>query len=209
MTFEELKKANELISTVPVKGKEYAEVPQRVKAFRSVFPHGTIDTEIIRLDNDFVAMKATVKNGDELLATGTAFEERKSSFVNKTSYIENCETSAVGRALGFCGFGIDNSIASAEEVENAINQQEQKASDMPKQRQPSPAPARQAKRQSEAVDALNKPSVEKTEETVKCAMCGKSIKKDFADKSVHKYGVAVCSGECLEGWKVKTGALNG
>lgn len=181
MTFEELKKANELISTVSVKGKEYAEVPQRVKAFRSVFPHGTIETEIIKLDAEFVAMKATVKNGDELLATGTAFEEKKSSFVNKTSYIENCETSAVGRALGFCGFGIDNSIASAEEVSNAINQQE---NNQPAQKAPSPA-------------------------TVPCAMCGKPLGPDFAAKSKNKYGVAVCSGECLAGWQVAKGVNNG
>ena len=181
MTFEELKKANELISTVSVKGKEYAEVPQRVKAFRSVFPHGTIETEIIKLDAEFVVMKATVKNGDELLATGTAFEEKKSSFVNKTSYIENCETSAVGRALGFCGFGIDNSIASAEEVSNAINQQE---NNQPAQKAPSPA-------------------------TVPCAMCGKPLGEDFAAKSKKKYGVAVCSGECLAGWQVAQGVNNG
>lgn len=183
MTFEELKKANELISTVSVKGKEYAEVPQRVKAFRSVFPHGTIETEIIKLDAEFVAMKATVKNGDELLSTGTAFEERKSSFVNKTSYIENCETSAVGRALGFCGFGIDNSIASAEEVSNAINQQ-----------------------------ANNKPSAQKDPapaHTCKCEQCGKPVDEDFARKSKQKYGVAVCSGECLAGYQVAHGVTNG
>ena len=59
-----------------------------------------------------------------VLATGTAYEKESSSFINKTSYIENCETSAVGRALGMCGFGIDVSVASAEEVENAILQQD-------------------------------------------------------------------------------------
>jgi hypothetical protein len=57
------------------------------------------------------------------LATGYAQEKESSSFINKTSYIENCETSAVGRALGFCGFGIDVSVASYEEVANAINNQ--------------------------------------------------------------------------------------
>ena len=69
-------------------------------------------------------MKATCadENGS-ILGTGTAYEKEGSSFINKTSYIENCETSAVGRALGFAGFGIDTSIASAEEVMNAQYQQ--------------------------------------------------------------------------------------
>jgi hypothetical protein len=46
--------------------------------------------------------------------------------INKTSYIENCETSAWGRALGNLGYGIQTSIASAEEVEMAIAKQEKK-----------------------------------------------------------------------------------
>lgn len=58
-----------------------------------------------------------------VLGTGTAYEKEGSTFINKTSYIENCETSAVGRALGMAGFGIDTSIASAEEVQNAIANQ--------------------------------------------------------------------------------------
>ena len=60
-----------------------------------------------------------------ILATGTAYEKENSSFINKTSYIENCETSAVGRALGFAGFGIDVAIRSAEEAANAEMQQEE------------------------------------------------------------------------------------
>ena len=62
-------------------------------------------------------------NDGHKLATGTAFEVQNSSYINKTSYIENCESSAVGRALGFAGFGIVASIASADEVVNAVEQQ--------------------------------------------------------------------------------------
>ena len=123
-TAEELKKANEQIKTLPIKGKEYAQVPERIKAFRSMCPGGTITTEILSLENGVVTMKATIyaENGD-ILATGHAQEKESSSFINKTSFIENCETSAVGRALGMCGIGVDVSIASAEEVQNAINNQ--------------------------------------------------------------------------------------
>ena len=125
ITFEEIKKANEQIKTTDIKGKEYAEVNQRIKAFRMCFPNGSISTEILFLADGIVTMKATVCNEDgQVLGTGTAQEKETSSYINKTSYIENCETSAVGRALGMCGFGIDTSVASAEEVQNAIHNQE-------------------------------------------------------------------------------------
>jgi hypothetical protein len=124
VTFEQIKKANELIKTTDVKGKDYAEVNQRVKAFRACYPNGGIITEIVSLENGIVTIKATAVNEEgTVIATGYAQEKESSSYINKTSYIENCETSAVGRALGFCGFGIDTSIASAEEVANAINNQ--------------------------------------------------------------------------------------
>ena len=129
MNWEEIKKANEGLKKTDVKGKDYIEVNQRVLAFRSVCPLGSIQTDIISMDNGVVVMQAKVydENGN-LLATGLAYEKEQSSFINKTSYIENCETSAVGRALGLCGFGIDSSLASAEEVANAIHQQNQNTS---------------------------------------------------------------------------------
>lgn len=116
--------ANETIKTTDIKGKEYAEVNQRIKAFRMVYPQGCISTNMLSNDNGVCVFKAMVldENGN-LLGTGTAYEKEDSSFINKTSYIENCETSAVGRALGMAGFGIDVSVASAEEVANAIENQ--------------------------------------------------------------------------------------
>ena len=128
-TFEELQKANESIRTVNIKGKEYAEVNQRIKAFRVVYPEGSICTEMLSNENGVCIFRATVHaDGDHvtnnLLGTGHAYEKESSTFINKTSYIENCETSAVGRALGMAGFGIDTSVASAEEVETAIANQD-------------------------------------------------------------------------------------
>ena len=101
ITYEDLQKANALIQTTDVKGKEYAEVPQRVKAFRSVYPQGTISTEIVSVENGLCIIHATVASDGIILGEGTAYEKEGSSFINRTSYIENCETSAVGRALGF------------------------------------------------------------------------------------------------------------
>lgn len=129
--FENIKNANETINTTDIKGKEYAEVNQRVKAFRMVYPTGFILTRMVSDENGVCVFDASVgyydENGDAVtIARGTAYEKENSSFINKTSYIENCETSAVGRALGFAGFGIDTSIASAEEVANAIENQNKK-----------------------------------------------------------------------------------
>jgi ribosomal protein L34E len=125
ITFEQIRKANENIKTISVKGKKYAEVNQRIKAFRMCYPNGSISTEILSLVDGIVTMKAIVCNEEgQILGTGTAQENEKTSLINKTSYIENCETSAVGRALGMCGFGIETSVSSAEEVQNAIRNQE-------------------------------------------------------------------------------------
>lgn len=125
MTAEGLKTANKKLQTLSIKGKDYVQVTERVKAFRDLCPDGSITTEVISMDGEMVIIKATVTDGEKILATGLAYEKESSSYINKTSYIENCETSAVGRALGFCGIGIDASMASAEELVNAIAQQEQ------------------------------------------------------------------------------------
>lgn len=126
--YEDIQKANDAIKTTNIKGKDYAEVNQRIKAFRMVYPQGVIDTEMLSNENGVCIFKARVGYPEDgqfcTLGTGTAYEKENSTFINKTSYIENCETSAVGRALGMAGFGIDTSVASAEEVQNAIANQE-------------------------------------------------------------------------------------
>ncbi len=127
MTFEELQKANETIKTTNIKGKDYAEVNQRIKVFRMLYPNGSIQTNIESLENGVCVMRAVVFDGESnVLGIGHAYEKEDNGFINATSYIENCETSAVGRALGMCGIGIDTSVASAEEVQNAIHQQDMK-----------------------------------------------------------------------------------
>lgn len=127
MDWQSLVKANAAIRTTNIKGKEYAEVNQRVKAFRTLYPEGFITTEILCREGGLCIIKATVGHYADgksvILATGTAYEKEGSSQINRTSYIENCETSAVGRALGMAGFGIDTSVASADEMSNALLQQ--------------------------------------------------------------------------------------
>lgn len=128
ISYQDICKANETLHFSDIKGKSYAEVPQRVKAFRMLYPQGYIITEMISNENGVCVFKATAgyygENGEAYtLGTGTAYEKEGSSYINKTSYIENCETSAVGRALGFLNIGSDTSIASYEEMQNAIANQ--------------------------------------------------------------------------------------
>ena len=133
-TKESIAEANKALNTVGIeKGKKtthYVMVNERVKAFRSICPAGRITTKIVCIENGIVTMMAEVADeAGNVIATGFAQEKESSSFINKTSYIENCETSAVGRALGFAGIGIDGSMASAEEVANAIMNQRDPAID--------------------------------------------------------------------------------
>lgn len=130
INYTQIEEVNKTLNTLDIKGKNYVEVNQRIKAFRMLYPTGTIQTEMISNENGVCVFKAKVgyyPDGDStlihILGTGYAYEKEGSTFINKTSYIENAETSATGRALGMCGIGIDNSIASADEVVNAINNQ--------------------------------------------------------------------------------------
>lgn len=113
----------EKLKSIDIKGKNYVLINERVKYFKETYANGQILTEMLNNENGVCTFKASVVIDDKIVATGHAQEKEGSTFINKTSYIENAETSAVGRALGFAGIGIDTSIASAEEVQNAINNQ--------------------------------------------------------------------------------------
>lgn len=126
---------NEKLETINIKGKNYVEVNTRVMEFKTnpKYEGWSIESEIVTLSNDQVVFKTSIRDAQgRVISTGFAQEDRNSSQVNSTSYLENCETSAVGRALGFLGIGIKTSIASANEVANAIHQQ---ASQAPKYNQ--------------------------------------------------------------------------
>ena len=108
---------------VNIRGKEYMTVALRVQNFREVHPDWSLMTEIVHRDADEVVMVATIYNAEgRAIATGHAEEKRKASQINSTSALENCETSAIGRALAGAGFG-GSEFASANEVQNAVAQQ--------------------------------------------------------------------------------------
>ena len=106
---------------VNIRGKEYTTVALRVHQFRAERPTLSLITEVLHRDVDCVVMRATISDEQgRVLATGHAEEYRKSSEINRTSALENCETSAIGRALAAYGFG-GTEFASADEVARAIS----------------------------------------------------------------------------------------
>lgn len=115
------------MKSINIKGKNYVMVNDRIKFFREneKYAGWSLTSELVNLTEDSCVIKAIVTDTDGfVVATGFAQEDRTSSMINKTSFVENCETSAWGRALGNLGIGIDDSIASAEEVDMAIKKQE-------------------------------------------------------------------------------------
>jgi hypothetical protein len=86
--------------------KDYVDVAERIRAFYERYPEGSIQTEMVRLEGDMVVFKATVYRDreDACPTTGWAYEREGVGYVNKTSFIENCETSAIGRALANLNF---------------------------------------------------------------------------------------------------------
>ena len=109
---------------VSIHGKDYATVAYRLMLFRADYPKGSVMTELISDNEGVIVFKASIFDGLHHLATGYAEEVRGSSNINKTSALENAETSAVGRALSFAGYQGTTSIASADEVSVAIARQD-------------------------------------------------------------------------------------
>lgn len=108
---------------VNIHGKEYLTVARRINDFRAKHPDYGVHTEILSIDSDTVVCRAVITDAEgRQLSSGIAEEHRRASKINQTSATENCETSAVGRALAFLGMA-GTEIASADEVAGAIAQQ--------------------------------------------------------------------------------------
>ena len=128
------------LKTVDIKGKAYVPVNARMMYFSTheEFKGYSLDSEIIELTATSVTIKAIVRNVEgRIIASGLANENKNDGYINKTSFIENCETSAWGRALSNLGIGIDTSIASYDEVFTA---QAKQAAPPPPKPKPKPKP---------------------------------------------------------------------
>jgi len=119
-------KDNKALPTVDIKGKPYVLTQHRLLEFHRLYPNGSISTEIVSETEDSVVMITKVMPDSKVpdrVFTGIASETKGSTFINKTSHYENCETSSRARALSGLGIGVEESCASAEEVANAMMQQ--------------------------------------------------------------------------------------
>jgi len=144
----------EKLKTVNIKGKEYVPVNERLKYFREHYPEYGLISEVIKADELSALIKASIVNQEgKVLADGTAFEIAGAGYINKTSHVENAETSAWGRALGNFGIGIDASVATADEIVNASSKLE-KEKEVKKQ-QPNKAEALEFLTGCMSIEALN------------------------------------------------------
>ena len=117
---------------VKIHGKEYTTVVERINDFRNDerFEGWSIETDIISTDIENCIIKAIIKDSTgKIVGTGLAHEVQGSTNINKTSHVENCETSAIGRALANIGKA-GTEYASANEVSDAIiNQKVEEATE--------------------------------------------------------------------------------
>jgi len=110
------------IPTVNIKGKKYSTVNERHKHLLQYFPEARFNEEVVFHDADRVVVKTELYISDTIYAVGHAEEYRNANFINKTSALENCSSSSLGRCLA--AFGLSGSeYASAEELVNALNNQ--------------------------------------------------------------------------------------
>jgi hypothetical protein len=124
----------------------YVTVAERIAAFYQSYPTGRICTQILEHNEEsgFILMRAEVfRSTDDAQpsATGHAFEVRGDGYVNRTSYIENAETSAVGRSLALLGFEVRRGIASREEMEKAARMPAERPAQAPESKPPERKPA--------------------------------------------------------------------
>jgi len=110
---------------IDIKGKKYVLVSDRVLYFNETYPNWCIQTQRIMTEEPWLEVfKATVFPDCEHMErffTGYSQAKWGDWFINKTSALENAETSAVGRALAMMGIWVIDSIASVDEINKAEN----------------------------------------------------------------------------------------
>lgn len=154
---------------INIKGKDYVQVKDRILFFNEKYENGCIKTEVISDDGSEIVFKAIaipdVSNIDRAFI-GTASGVRGGQGVDKTSAVENAETSAVGRALAMMGIGVLESVASADEINKSSTQTYKQKS--------------------------SKATVYGDDKGDKCSECGDSITDKVANYSLDKYGKKLC-----------------
>ena len=171
--------SNYKFKTTNIRGKQYVEVNERIKFFRQEeqYKNWSLITEFTVLDEAQCVCKASIVDADNrIISVGHAHEVQGSSNINKTSYVENCETSAIGRALAMLGIGIDTSIASANEVSDAIAKQD------------APAPTKAEKMVKKVQEKFDTAPPENIMDKAVAYIKSQTDKKKAYESIVSKYG---------------------
>lgn len=105
---------------VSIKGKKYVLVADRIAYLAENEENYSLTTKILQSPENTWVVRATLTIGDNVF-TGHAQEVIGEGYINKTSALENAETSAVGRACAMAGIGVIDSIASVDEINKAEN----------------------------------------------------------------------------------------
>lgn len=167
------------MKTINIKGREYITVNERLKYFRSepTFDGWQIKESLVHIDDKEGVFKVTICDDKGVeIASAHSQEYRDSSYINKTSFVENGFTSALGRALGYLGVGIDTSIASANEVQNAVKNQ---SAEKPK--------IKDAKKW--LTDAQFNATMKATKEQAEKVLAGFLIKKQYREQIKQKFNI--------------------
>ena len=161
------------MKTINIKGKEYITVNERLKHFRTepTFKGWQICEQLVHIDEKEGIFKVTIcdTKGVEM-ASAHSQEYRDSSYINKTSFVENGFTSALGRALGYLGIGIDTSIASANEVQNAVKNQKNDDKKW-------------------LTDAQFNATLKATKEQAEKVLAGFKMKKEYREQLIKKFNI--------------------
>lgn len=161
------------MKTINIKGKNYITVNERLKHFRTepTFEGWQINEQLVHIDEKEGIFKVTIcdTKGVEM-ASAHSQEYRDSSYINKTSFVENGFTSALGRALGYLGIGIDTSIASANEVQNAVKNQDND-------------------NKKWLTEAQFNATLKATKEQAEKVLAGFKIKKEYREQIINKFNI--------------------
>ncbi|MAA76651.1 MAG: hypothetical protein CML73_01275 [Rhodobiaceae bacterium] len=167
------------MKTINIKGREYITVNERLKYFRSepTFDGWQIKESLVHIDDKEGVFKVVICDDKGVeIASAHSQEYRDSSYINKTSFVENGFTSALGRALGYLGVGIDTSIASANEVQNAVkNQSDEKLK------------TKDAKKW--LTDAQFNATMKATKEQAEKVLAGFKMKKEYQEQIKQKFNI--------------------
>ena len=161
------------MKTINIKGKNYITVNERLKHFRTepTFKGWQINEQLVHIDEKEGIFKVTISDTKGVeMASAHSQEYRDSSYINKTSFVENGFTSALGRALGYLGIGIDTSIASANEVQNAVKNQDKDDKKW-------------------LTDAQFNATLKATKEQAEKVLSGFKMKKEYREQIINKFNI--------------------